>query len=61
MMPDFMELRMSSSRHFTGRPLLAVQFQQYWNWTAEKHKLWKLLEAELFADEDNSPQDIAEI
>ena len=28
---------------------------------AEKHKLWKLLETELFSDEDDSPEDIAEI
>lgn len=29
--------------------------------TAEKHQLWQLLEAELFADEEDSPEDIAEI
>ena len=29
--------------------------------TAEKHQLWELLEAELFADEEDSPEDIAEI
>ena len=28
---------------------------------AEKHQLWKLLEAELFLNEDDSPEDIAEI
>ncbi|PSB29538.1 hypothetical protein [Stenomitos frigidus] len=29
--------------------------------TAEKHQLWEFLEAELFPDEDDSPEDIAEI
>lgn len=29
--------------------------------TTEKHKLWALLEAELFPDEVDSPEDIAEI
>ncbi len=28
---------------------------------AEKHRLWEILEAELFSDEDDSPEDIAEI
>ncbi|NEP58268.1 MAG: hypothetical protein F6K31_14810 [Symploca sp. SIO2G7] len=28
---------------------------------AEKHQLWELLEAELFPDEEDSPEDIAEI
>ena len=28
---------------------------------AEKQKLWELLEAELFPDEEDSPEDIAEI
>lgn len=28
---------------------------------AEKHKLWELLEAELFQDEEDSPEDIAQI
>jgi hypothetical protein len=28
---------------------------------AEKHKLWELLEAELFPDDEDSPEDIAEI
>ena len=28
---------------------------------AEKHKLWELLEAELFPDDQDSPEDIAEI
>ena len=28
---------------------------------AEKHKLWEILETELFSDEDDSPEDIAEI
>ncbi|MGV0028443.1 hypothetical protein [Phormidesmis priestleyi] len=28
---------------------------------AEKQKLWELLDAELFPDEDDSPEDIAEI
>jgi predicted hydrolase (HD superfamily) len=27
----------------------------------EKHKLWELLEAELFPDDEDSPEDIAEI
>ena len=27
----------------------------------EKHKLWELLEAELFPDDEDSPDDIAEI
>ncbi|MBW4538107.1 MAG: hypothetical protein KME43_03060 [Myxacorys chilensis ATA2-1-KO14] len=27
----------------------------------EKHKLWELLEAELFSDDEDSPEDIAEI
>jgi hypothetical protein len=29
--------------------------------TVEKRKLWALLEAELFADEEDSPEDVAEI
>jgi hypothetical protein len=29
--------------------------------TAEKHQLWELLEAELFPDDEDSPEDIAEI
>jgi hypothetical protein len=29
--------------------------------TAEKQQLWEFLEAELFSDEDDSPEDIAEI
>jgi hypothetical protein len=29
--------------------------------TAEKHKLWERLEAELFPDDQDSPEDIAEI
>lgn len=29
--------------------------------TAEKHQLWELLEAELFADDEDSPEDITEI
>ena len=29
--------------------------------TAEKHQLWELLETELFSDEDDSPEDIADI
>ncbi len=29
--------------------------------TAEKHQLWQLLETELFTDEEDSPEDIAEI
>jgi hypothetical protein len=29
--------------------------------TADKHKLWELLEAELFPDQDDSPEDMAEI
>jgi hypothetical protein len=28
---------------------------------AKKHKLWEILETELFSDEDDSPEDIAEI
>ena len=28
---------------------------------AEKHRLWELLEAELFSDDEDSPQDIDEI
>jgi len=28
---------------------------------AEKHQLWELLEAELFPDDEDSPEDIAEI
>ena len=28
---------------------------------AEKQKLWELLEAELFPDEEDSPEDLAEI
>jgi predicted hydrolase (HD superfamily) len=28
---------------------------------AEKHQLWEFLEAELFPDEEDSPEDIAEI
>ncbi len=28
---------------------------------AEKHQLWQLLEAELFPDDEDSPEDIAEI
>jgi hypothetical protein len=28
---------------------------------SEKHKLWELLEAELFPDDEDSPEDIAEI
>lgn len=28
---------------------------------AEKHKLWEFLEAELFPDDEDSPEDIAEI
>ncbi len=28
---------------------------------AEKHQLWELLEAELFPDHEDSPEDIAEI
>jgi hypothetical protein len=28
---------------------------------AEKHKLWELLEAELFPNDEDSPEDIAEI
>lgn len=28
---------------------------------AEKHQLWELLEAELFPDNEDSPEDIAEI
>ena len=28
---------------------------------AEKHRLWELLEAELFPDDEDSPEDIAEI
>ena len=27
----------------------------------EKHRLWELLEAELFSDDEDSPEDIAEI
>jgi hypothetical protein len=27
----------------------------------EKHQLWELLEAELFSDDEDSPEDIAEI
>lgn len=29
--------------------------------TAEKHQLWELLEAELFPDDEDSPEDMAEI
>jgi hypothetical protein len=29
--------------------------------TAEKHKLWELLETELFSNDEDSPADIAEI
>lgn len=28
---------------------------------SEKHKLWKLLEAELFPNDEDSPEDLAEI
>ena len=28
---------------------------------AEKHQLWELLEAELFPDDEDSPEDMAEI
>ena len=28
---------------------------------SEKHKLWELLEAELFPDDEDSPEDMAEI
>jgi hypothetical protein len=28
---------------------------------SEKHKLWELLEAELFPDDEDSPEDLAEI
>ncbi|MGB3492554.1 MAG: hypothetical protein WBA57_07490 [Elainellaceae cyanobacterium] len=28
---------------------------------AEKHRLWELLEAELFPDDEDSPDDVAEI
>lgn len=28
---------------------------------AEKHQLWELLDAELFPDDEDSPEDIAEI
>jgi hypothetical protein len=28
---------------------------------SKKHKLWELLEAELFPDDEDSPEDIAEI
>ena len=28
---------------------------------SEKHKLWELLEAELFPDDEDSPEDITEI